>query len=91
MKYKNYKPDGYAQIITLKCPPGMTKKDLQKWWWNHAEKVKRIPEIKFYTIYFFNSSIYSFVCVSAFLLNSVKLYLPKLNIQPLIFNLLCIS
>jgi hypothetical protein len=50
--YDQYVKDGYRQLITLRCPPGMSKNDLKKWWFDHAERVKIIPGLKLYTIVF---------------------------------------
>ena len=50
--YENYKADGYKQLITLTCPPNITKKDLRNWWFEHSERVRKLPALKFYAIYF---------------------------------------
>lgn len=49
---EQYKEDGYKQLITLKCPPGMTKEDLRRWWFEHAKRCKDIKNLKLYTVVF---------------------------------------
>ena len=50
--YDKYIENGYSQLITLKCPNDMNKKDLKKWWVNHAKRVKKLPGLRLYTIVF---------------------------------------
>ena len=51
--YENYIEDGYKQLITLSCPPKMAKEELRKWWLEeHAQRVKKLPGLKLYTVVF---------------------------------------
>jgi len=50
--YDLYKKAGYRQIITLKAPGSMSKKELMNWWFDRAEKIKHIPKINWYTVNF---------------------------------------
>jgi hypothetical protein len=50
--YDLYFRNGYSQLICLKCPSDMTKENLKKWCFNHAERVKKLPGLKLYTIFF---------------------------------------
>lgn len=50
--YNVYIKDGYKQLITLSCLPGMSKENLKKWWFEHAKRVKKIPGLKLYTVVF---------------------------------------
>ena len=43
--YDLYKKAGYRQIITLKTPEGMTRKELMDWWFERAGKIKIIRDI----------------------------------------------
>ena len=50
--YELYIKAGYRQIITIKCPEGMKREELKKWWFERAEKVKQLPFLKWYTVNF---------------------------------------
>ena len=50
--YELYKKADYRQILTLKCPQGMQRKELEKWWFKRAEKMKELPFLKWYTVNF---------------------------------------
>lgn len=50
--YPLYKSDGYRQLITLKCSGQMTKDDLRGWWFKRSEKVKKLLNLKWYTLCF---------------------------------------
>lgn len=50
--YSLYQEDGFRQLITLKCPPHMSKKELKDWWFKHAEKAKNLKGLKWYTVCF---------------------------------------
>jgi hypothetical protein len=55
--YELYKKADYRQIITIKCPEGLSTQDLKKWWFGRAERLKYLPGLKWYTINFtLNSS-----------------------------------
>ena len=55
--YDLYQKDGYRQLITLKCPEYMSKKELKDWWFKHAERVKKMKGLKWYTVCFTIDSI----------------------------------
>jgi len=50
--FDQYVKDGFKQLITLKCPPRMTKDDLEKWWFEHANRAKKMKGLKLYTVIF---------------------------------------
>jgi hypothetical protein len=50
--YDLYKKAGYRQIITLKTPESMTRKELMDWWFARAKKIKNIGGINWYTVNF---------------------------------------
>lgn len=50
--YDLYIKNGYKQLITLKCPLVMGKENLKKWWFEHAQRVKKLPGLKLYTVIF---------------------------------------
>jgi hypothetical protein len=50
--YPLYQPDGYRQLITFKSPPGMGEEELKGWIADHAERAKRLPGLKWYTLCF---------------------------------------
>jgi hypothetical protein len=47
-----YIKDGYKQLITLKCPPSLKKEMLKEWWFEHADRSKKLKGLKLYTIVF---------------------------------------
>lgn len=56
--YKLYQRDGYRQLITLKCPPHMTKGKLKDWWLNkHAKRVRNLQGLRWYTVCFTFESV----------------------------------
>jgi hypothetical protein len=58
--YRYYQPDGYRQLITLKCPKGMGRDELNEWFMKHAEKMKYISGLTWYTLCFtFNTIDYA--------------------------------
>jgi len=50
--YDLYKKADYRQIITIKCPVGMSQDELKKWWFARAERVKKLSGLKWYTLCF---------------------------------------
>ena len=50
--YKHYRPDGYRQLITLSCPPDMSREDLKDFFLKHSERSKYLPGLKWYTLCF---------------------------------------
>ncbi len=50
--YELYKKSGYRQIITLKIPESISRKELMSWWFERAERIKNIGEINWYTVNF---------------------------------------
>lgn len=50
--YELYKKADFRQIMTIKCPEGMEKDELKKWWLNRADKLKKLPSLKWYTVNF---------------------------------------
>ena len=50
--YDKYVKNGYSQLIALKSPGDMTRRNLKKWWFEHAERVKKLKGLRLYTIVF---------------------------------------
>jgi hypothetical protein len=50
--YELYKKADFRQIITIKCPDALSMADLKKWWFERAEKMKKLPFLKWYTVNF---------------------------------------
>ncbi len=50
--YKLYKKAGYRQIITIKCPKELKIVEFKNWWFSRAEKIKKLPGLKWYTVNF---------------------------------------
>lgn len=50
--YALYEPDGFRQLMTIKFAEGMSKEELQNWWFRRAEIVKKTPNLKWYTVCF---------------------------------------
>jgi len=44
--YDKYVKNGYSQLIALKSPGDMTRRNLKKWWFEHAERVIKIKRSK---------------------------------------------
>jgi hypothetical protein len=50
--YEMYQKADYKQMITIKRPTNVSKKDFREWWWEHAEKMRGLPGLKWYTLLF---------------------------------------
>ena len=50
--YELYNKADFKQMITIKCPPHMEKEDFKDWWFKHAEGMKKLPGLKWYTVLF---------------------------------------
>lgn len=50
--YELYNKADYKQMFTIKCPADVTREELKDWWFGHAEKMKRLPGLKWYTVLF---------------------------------------
>lgn len=50
--YDLYKKADFRQIITIKCPNGMKVDELKRWWFSRAQRMKNLPNLKWYTICF---------------------------------------
>jgi hypothetical protein len=50
--YELYKRADHKQMITIKCPPGMSKDALKEWWFTHADELKALPGLRRYTVLF---------------------------------------
>ncbi|KPJ89467.1 MAG: hypothetical protein AMS17_01745 [Spirochaetes bacterium DG_61] len=58
--YGYYQPDGYRQLITIKCPDHMKRDDFNDWIVDHAQREKYVPGLRWYTVCFtFNTIDYS--------------------------------
>jgi hypothetical protein len=50
--YELYSKADYKQMITIKCPSRWSKEDFRAWWFEHADSMKKLPGLKWYTILF---------------------------------------
>ncbi len=50
--YELYRRADYKQMITIKRPDQMSHNDFRDWWFDHAEKMKRLPGLRWYTVLF---------------------------------------
>ncbi len=50
--YPLYRRADYKQMMTIKSPYDFSKNGLREWWFEHAENMKRLPGLKWYTILF---------------------------------------
>ena len=50
--YELYERADYRQIITIKCPKGCSMEQLKDWWFARAERIKKLPFLKWYTVNF---------------------------------------
>jgi hypothetical protein len=50
--YPLYKEADYRQIMTLKRPASYTRADLEHWFLQHAQRMSKLPGLKWYTVLF---------------------------------------
>jgi|GEM_PF-2468926 len=50
--YEKYQKAGYRQMMTITCPPSLSHDDFRGWWFDHAEVMKSLPGLKWYTVLF---------------------------------------
>lgn len=50
--YELYQKADYKQMITIKCPKGMSRDELKDWWFEHADIMGKLPGLKWYTVLF---------------------------------------
>ncbi len=50
--YDLYREADYRQIMTVRRPPSLGAEDLKDWFLSHAERMRKLPGLKWYTILF---------------------------------------